>query len=122
MNKKGISIGEDKYIQWEDLPPIHKELNIDFSIYEMNEFWKNLETECVAGCCGIDAFRFWPEDISRATSAVNKNELVENLFRLEREVGESDKQIIISYLLNAVFTKKTFLELIEHIFSCVIEC
>ncbi len=30
------------------------------------EFWKYLEVECVAECCGIDAFSFWVEDINRA--------------------------------------------------------
>ena len=61
-----ISIGKDKWIKWVDFNryvydqciPINYDqcFEIDYLLEPTFDFWNKLETECVAGCCGINAY------------------------------------------------------------------
>jgi hypothetical protein len=65
-HRDDISIGPDKWITFFDINGRQAgAVDLDPLILPMEEFWSLLETNCVAGCCGIDAFSVWPEDIER---------------------------------------------------------
>lgn len=119
-----ISIGKDKWIKWIEFDSQKsKILNIDELLEPTWDFWKLLETECIAACCGIDAFSFWVEDIQKATILFDKSELLAKLFLLKGEITSQCKynpKIILSSLkLNNLFDKSIFIQLIDHIINTI---
>lgn len=112
---KDISIGENKWIKWIELDPTAIETNIDDQLLKTKLFWTYLETECVAGCCGIDAFAFWPDDISIAKEKFNDPHLKEYLQKFKQEIQNIETDVISSTFLNNLFHKNVFIELIDHL-------
>ena len=56
MVTKNISIGKDEWIEWVEFDPQNVDLfELDLLLKPTEKLWKALETECVVGCCGIDA-------------------------------------------------------------------
>jgi hypothetical protein len=121
-NPNDISIGQDKWITFVDIAnrPYERAESIDHLISPIEPFWSALETNCVAGCCGIDAFSLWPEDIEAASSSQERQAIVSALESL-REFGESSSaDTFVSSRLNNLFDKKVLIELIQHIQSYVV--
>lgn len=120
LETNDISIGQDKWIKWIELDPNDESLfNVDQLFEPTEQFWKYLETECVAACCGIDAFALWPEDIKNASKHFDLTELKDQLSTMKDDVVQVYKNVIISKRLNNLFDKKVFIQLIDHISSCV---
>lgn len=120
VETKDISIGQDRWIKWVELDPNDNNLfDIDPWLEPTKQFWQNLETECVAACCGIDAFGLWPEDIKSAAQAFNREELVVHLSKLKDEVGQAKNNIVASKRLNNLFDRQVFLQLIDHVLMCI---
>jgi hypothetical protein len=116
VETRDISIGQDKWIKWIELDPNDKdEFDIDPSLELTKQFWANLEINCVAGCCGIDAFSFWPEDIKQASKGFDKIALRAQLDQLKEDVIRSNIKIVVSERLNNLFDKRVLIELVNHI-------
>ncbi|GAB3700690.1 hypothetical protein GCM10027592_27920 [Spirosoma flavus] len=130
-HQESIWIGPEKYIQWHEFDPQTQ------SIYEIDErvsfqklydkqdalsqFWKKTETECGVDCCGIDALRFWPDDIARATQNLDIVVLLNQFRDLKDGVARSHEQVVVYHRLNQLFHKTTFLVLIDYLINEV-EC
>jgi hypothetical protein len=71
----------------------------------------------MAECCGLDAFRFYAEDIAKAIKKVDAVLLYTDLIKLKQDVIDSDKQIICSSNLNNSMDKTVFVQLLEHLIS-----
>ena len=111
-----ISIGKDQWITFIDvIGRQDRAVSFDHLIAPLESFWTALETNCVAGCCGIDAFSLWPEDIRRATSAVDSKSLADSLALLREFVEHSSADIFVSQRLNNYFDRLVLLQLIDHI-------
>jgi len=118
VETKDISIGHDRWIKWVELNPNDADLyNIDHLLEPSEQLWRNLETECVAACCGIDAFALWAEDIKNASKHCDSKELKLHLLKLKNDLTQVDEKIIVSKRLNNIFDKQVFIELIDHISS-----
>jgi hypothetical protein len=116
VETKDISIGQDRWIKWVELDPNDADLyNLDHLLEPLEQLWQNLETECVAACCGIDAFALWPEDIENASKDLNTIELKNHLVQLKKDVSQVGTNIIVSKRLNNRFDKKVFIQLVDHI-------
>jgi hypothetical protein len=117
---KDISIGEDRWIKWVELDSNGDDLyNVDPLLEPLDQLWNELETLCVAGCCGIDAFALWPDDIQNASRNLDSEKIKFQLSKLKVELSKVDKKIICSKRLNNLFDRQVFLEVIEHISSCL---
>jgi hypothetical protein len=116
---KDISIGKNKWIKWIEIDPTATDTNIDDKLLKTKSFWTYLETECVAGCCGIDAFAFWSEDIKIAKEKFNDPYLREYLEELKKEIQNAETVVISSYFLNNNFHKNLFIDLIDHLLKNV---
>ncbi len=113
---RDISIGEFQSIKWIDVDNNSNDLfEIDEYLSPTWDFWKLLETECVSGCCGIDAFNFWKEQINLASANFDKTELIKMFNTLLYEIQVDNHQLITSSQLNNLFEKSVFEKLIIHI-------
>lgn len=115
-NKSDIHIGETERIHWVEFDTSSNDLfEIDYIIAKHDDFWTFLQIFCVPDCCGLDAFRFYPDDIKNAASHVDKELLKSDLSKLKIDLLSSDKDIIISSRLNNLVDKTVFIRLIDHI-------
>lgn len=114
MNKD-INIGQNEWIEWIDPDLTIKPFNIDILLEPTWEFWKSMETECVAECCGIDAFYFGEHNIQKALVHFNKLELKTQIEYLKEEILKGHYSVIISSKLNNLFEKSVFIQLLDHI-------
>ncbi|SRR6266567_5323036 len=121
-NPNDLSIGPDKWIPFIDISdrPYEQAVRIDHLISPMESFWSALETNCVAGCCGIDAFSLWPEDIEAASRAHEGQAIASALESLREFVEKSSADTFVSSRLNNIFDKQVLLALIQHIQSYVV--
>ncbi|MGF7218939.1 hypothetical protein GGR92_005118 [Spirosoma lacussanchae] len=83
----------------------------------LRQFWNKLETNCVAGCCGIDAFAFWPEDIAIAVEELGRKDLLEQLEQLRNRVVATNEQVVYYHRFNYLFAKQSFLELLDYLLT-----
>jgi hypothetical protein len=78
--KSGIPIGENQRIHWVEFDAVSNDFaDVDYVVAKHPDFWAFLEINCVAGCCGLDAFRFYPDDIIHASTQIDKEALKEDL-------------------------------------------
>jgi hypothetical protein len=115
-SKSDIHIGETERIHWVEFDTSSNDLfEIDYIIAKHNDFWTFLQIFCFPDCCGLEAFRFYPDDINNAASHIDKELLKSDLSKLKIDLLSSDKDIIISSRLNNLVDKTVFLRLIDHI-------
>jgi Family of unknown function (DUF6331) len=111
-----ISIGQDRWIKFIDVTGRQEHAaSIDHLITPMESFWVALERNCVAECCGINAFSLWPEDIRSATSTHDRKSLANDLSSLREFVEREGADIFESHRLNNYFDRQVLLQLIDHI-------
>src|SRR6478735_9591534 len=100
-NKSNIHIGETERIHWVEFDNSTNDLiDVDYIIARQDDFWSFLQIFCIPECCGLDAFRFYPDDIKNAANHVDKELLKSDLSKLKIDLLSSDKDIIISSRLN----------------------
>ena len=108
-----ISIGDDKWIKWQDLPD-GEAFEIDHLLKKTLIFWENLNTESDYAD-GIERFSFWSLEIQ---TAVEKSKIInfsESLTKLIESIQDIDNNLIHSDILDEFIHKKTFLELLKQI-------
>jgi hypothetical protein len=115
-NYDDIRIGENEVIQWIEVDFNCKEqYNIDYIIDRYRDFWLFLEIFCIAECCGLNAFRFYPEDIIIASNQIDKNALKKDLNNLIIDINNTNYEIVTSSRLNNLINKQVFIKLLLHI-------
>ena len=119
-HKNAIWIGDDRWIPFIDLEGRHDQaIYVDAQLSSLEPFWAHLETMCVAGCCGFDAFDFSPEGVAIAARDLPLADLRTRLDEAIRGVRELDVSVVASRRLNNLADKRTFLELLMHLRSCL---
>jgi len=115
-NKSNIHIGENERIHWVEFDTSSNDLiDVDYIIAKHDDFWSFLQIFCIPECCGLVAFRFYPDDIKNGANHVDKELLKIDLSKLKIDLLSSDKDIIISSRLNNLVDKTVFIRLIYHI-------
>lgn len=117
--KNDINIGPDQWISWVELNLADQPLRIDALLEPTIPFWEELETLCVAGCCGIDAFSLWPKDVQRAAAAVGTEQVKSHLLELRAAVLCLDSRTIVASRLNNLFDQSVFVQLLNHLLACL---
>lgn len=119
-NKNDIYISDTNRISWIDVDSFGDNIiDIDSWISAHEDFWRGIETNCVAACCGLDAFSFYAEDITNAASYIDKGKLLNDLSRLKCDLISVDGTVVTSSRLNSTLHKQVFLQLIDHIISAL---
>jgi hypothetical protein len=115
-NKSDIHIGVTDRIHWIEFDTSSNDLfDVDYIVAKHDDFWRFLQIFCVPECCGLDAFRFYPDDIKNAADHVDKELFRSDFSKLKTDLLSSDKDIITSSRLNNLVDKNVFLRLIDHI-------
>lgn len=115
-NKRDIHIGETERIHWVEFDTKSNDLiDIDYIVANHDDFWTFLQIFCVPDCCGLDAFRFYPDDIKTAVNHADKEQLKRDLSVLKNDLLESDKDVVVSSRLNNLIDKTVFIKLLDHI-------
>ncbi|MBT1696054.1 hypothetical protein KK083_04140 [Fulvivirgaceae bacterium PWU4] len=118
---KDISTGKDKVIKWIGFDACNDSdiFEIDDLLKPSFDFWDKLETQCMAACCGIDAYSFWEEDIRNAIKGCDKPQLTSTLKYTKAEILQSNRTVVSSSRLNNLFHKHVFIQLIDHILRSI---
>ncbi|VWD33205.1 DUF6331 family protein [Burkholderia lata] len=122
-HKDDISIGPDRWITFGDLSGGQAQaVAIDPSLAQVMPLIDALETDCVAACCGIDAFGFWPDEIAVAVATRDRDalaRLVDDLLSVQRSIDALPSDLVVSTRMNQYFRKAVVLELLAHIRTTV---
>ncbi len=115
-----ICIGQDQWIKAIDFDfKTAPMADLDPMLDEIIEFLKTMETECVAGCCGLDAFDFWPDGIKKAAESFDRSILERAIRDLACKIRALEPEILGSKTLNVYLHKSVFLDLLDHILKCL---
>lgn len=116
--KNSIPIGEGKWIEFIDLTGRYETaIEIDLLIKDLEPLWSALETQCVAGCCGFDAFDFYPENIAGAKERIDASAMCQSLLSLQAALKKLDGGVVLSRRLNNYADVAVFNALIVHLQS-----
>ncbi|WP_240223335.1 MULTISPECIES: DUF6331 family protein [Gammaproteobacteria] len=119
-HKNDIRIGENEWIAFIDLSGRYESaINIDHIIHKTSDLWNSLETECVAGCCGIDAFSFYPKDIISAISENDNSQLGALIQETINEIECLPTTVVVSNRLNNYEDKAVFIALLNHLLKVI---
>ncbi len=94
---------------------ISKVIDIDQFLENNKEFWRDLETYCVAECCGIDAFDFSKEHIEKTVSFYNSKDILYNIDEAILFKNTNPLKLMSSSILNHCASKEKFIELFKNI-------
>ncbi|VWC78599.1 DUF6331 family protein [Burkholderia contaminans] len=122
-HKNDISIGPDRWIEFGDLMGKQAQaVPIDPCLAGIMPLIDALETDCVAECCGIDAFVFWPDEIASAVGTRDcaaLAQLADDLLMVQRSIDALPADLVVSTRMNQYFRKAAMLELLAHIRTTV---
>lgn len=115
-NRNDISIGKDKWITFIELDGRQDgAIELDEILKPIEPFLNSLETECVAACCGIDAYALWPENIAAAAKESVVPDLLGSIDTARQRIVETGGDSFVSHRMNNYFDRRTLLQLIDHI-------
>jgi len=111
-----IDLGNDKTLV---LTPIkinsQSIFSIDSSLEKLKHLLTQLESNCVAECCGIDAFNFTTTHLKEIKPHLNLEDIKLNIQVVEAELNQINAEIFISDRLNYSLHRKDFFKLLNHV-------
>lgn len=119
-HKYDIQIGEDAWIENIDIADCHAQaVEIDGHLDGLWPLLERLETQCVAGCCGFDAYDFTREGIAAALPGLEPARLHAAYAAATRALAGVQGDVILSSRMNNLAHKRMLLRLLDHIDSCI---
>ena len=115
-----IQIAEDAWIEHIDLGERYAQaVGIDEHLEGLWPLICRLETHCVAGCCGIDAFDFTRAGVAAALLELDPAQLHAACAQARGAVAAAASDVFMSNTLNHIADQRVFLQLIEHLDRCI---
>lgn len=115
-----IQIGDDAWIEFIDLDGRYTQASdIDALLGELWPLICRLETHCVAGCCGMDAYDFTREGVATALLELDRAHLHAACMAAKEAVTAAASDVLTSATMNHYADKRVFLQLIEHLDDCI---
>jgi hypothetical protein len=115
LENNNISIGENKWIVFEEWERGEESLEIDHLFEPSKLFWDNLETDCMVECCGVNAYNLWKKDIQSVYKKIDDPGILPKLQELRLAILEQRARVVTVHFMNNLFTRNCFLELLDHI-------
>lgn len=114
--KDAILLGGGKWIEHVDLTGRYDSaVDIDPWIKDLEPMWSALETECVADCCGIDAFDFCPENLATVEQKLERTVVCHRLKGLRSQLEALPGDVFVSRRLNNYSARSVFFALLDHL-------
>ncbi len=88
---------------------------IDELLHDRWDIWQAMETSCVAGCCGLDAFDFGVDAVRLAVPATKRVAFASELVALEHRVVASGVSNLVSTRFSTTFNCGEFVEALHEI-------
>jgi hypothetical protein len=118
--RNDIPIGESRWIEFIELEGRYGEaISIDSLLVDIFPLLDVLEKNCVAECCGFNAFDFYPETICSVVFGMDDDVLINALGRAIVDVGRVETSVVVSSRMNNFADKRVFVALLRHIKSCI---
>ena len=115
-----IQIGDGAWIEFIDLDGRYDQaVDIDGLLGELWPLICRLETHCVAGCCGMDAYDFTREGVATALLELDRAQLHAACAAARIAVAATASDVLLSNTMNHYADKRVFLQLIEHLDECI---
>ena len=116
-----IQIGEDIWIEFIDIGGRYDQaIDIDALLGELWQLICRLETHCVAGCCGMDAYDFTREAVETALLERDRAHMHAACAAAKAAVAAAASDVLTSATMNHVADKRVFLQLLEHLDKCIV--
>ena len=111
-----LIIGDDEWItfvqhDWANVEWFY----VDDVLEPLSPLFKRLEIECVAECCGLDAFSFTRDDILAVASKLDISQLLRDLNQAINTIESLTSSVLGSEMLNNGIDRGTLLDLLGHI-------
>lgn len=114
-----IDLGNGQIIVLGELKADFKQaLSLDLMAPDLLPLWTALETFCVAGCCGADAFDFSPEQLSIARLALSADavsKIQQQLQSLNTLLTQPGPEVVVSHRMNQYLSRSAAQQLLGHI-------
>lgn len=115
-HKDDILIGDDQWIQFISLDGRYQlAIEVDEHLGDLWPLIENLETYCVAGCCGFDAFDFTSDAIHSTIQGMNCLQLLRACKQAQESIAAVDSSVVVSTRMNNLADKAVMLMLLQHI-------
>ncbi|GKW10333.1 DUF6331 family protein [Pectobacterium punjabense] len=111
-----ISIGDDDCIVLPDLTGRYQQaVNVDYLLEGLLPLLRRIETECMAACCGFDAFDFYAETLYATARKLEPAAFGPMLHNAIEQITLLDTTVVSSRVLNGLADKQAFIALLQHI-------
>ena len=116
-----IQIGDETWIEFISLDGRYDQaIDIDALLDGLWPLICRLETHCVAGCCGMDAYDFTREGVATALLELDRAHLHAACVAARIAVTATASDVLLSNTMNHFTDKRVFLQLIEHLDECIV--
>lgn len=97
------------------IPRPEEVLDVDAILGEVGSLWRALETRCVAGCCGLDAFDFSADAVRGVIALEEREPLGAKLADIERRIVGGPATHIKSERLGVRCARGEIVEVLEEL-------
>ncbi|MGK5047927.1 DUF6331 family protein [Janthinobacterium sp. GB4P2] len=116
-----IQIADDAWIEFIDIAGRYAQaIDIDPLLGELWPLIYRLETHCVAGCCGMDAYDFTRVGIATALLELDRAQMHAACMAAKDAVTAAASDVLTSATMNHVADKRVFLQLLDHLDECIV--
>ncbi len=116
-----IQIADDAWIECIDIGERYDQAgDIDALLDGLWPLICRLETHCVAGCCGMDAFDFTRAGIDTALLELDRAQLHAACAAAKEAVTAAASDVLTSATMNHIADKRVFLQLLDHLDACIV--
>ena len=115
-----IQIADDAWIEYIDIAGRYDQaIDIDALLDGLWPLICRLETHCVAGCCGMDAYDFTREGVATALLELDRAHMHAACAAARIAVAATASDVLLSNTMNHYADKRVFLQLLEHLDECI---
>ncbi|ATD61325.1 MAG: DUF6331 family protein [Janthinobacterium svalbardensis] len=116
-----IQIADDAWIEYIDIAGRYDQAtDIDALLDGLWPLICRLETHCVAGCCGMDAYDFTREGVATALRELDRAHMHAACVAAKAAVAAVASDVLTSASMNHFADKRVFLQLLGHLDECIV--
>ena len=119
-HKDDIPIGEDEWIEFINLEGQYDQaVEIDQYLEGLKPLIEKLDTQCLADCCGFDAFDFTRAGIYEALDDMDCDQLLRACVQAQNQIKAIDSNVVVSTRMNNLADRQVLMKLLMHIENCI---